>query len=115
MELHDQAPTPHETVAVTDAGVLSLARNPFGGVVVCDDRDLLIEEFPDAYKNIVHVIADLTECGLARVVATFRALITFKKRDELAPNAPNVTGRGGDDPAACHQRAWPNGMPDRAG
>jgi threonine/homoserine/homoserine lactone efflux protein len=25
MELHDQTPTPHETVAVTDAGVLSAA------------------------------------------------------------------------------------------
>jgi release factor H-coupled RctB family protein len=66
--------------------LLRLARNPFGGVVVCDDRDLLIEESPDAYKNIAHVIADLTEFGLARVVATFRPLITFKKaRSELAP------------------------------
>jgi release factor H-coupled RctB family protein len=66
--------------------LLRLACNPFGGVVVCDDRDLLIEESPDAYKNIARVIADLTECGLARVVATFRPLITFKKaRSELAP------------------------------
>ena len=34
-------------------------RNPFGGVVVCGDRDLLVEEAPDAYKNIEHVIDDL--------------------------------------------------------
>jgi release factor H-coupled RctB family protein len=33
-----------------------LMRNPFGGIVLCDDRDLLIEEAPDAYKPIDRVI-----------------------------------------------------------
>ena len=55
-----------------------LARNPFGGVVACEDRDLLVEEAPDAYKNIDRVIADLVDFGLVRVVATFRPLVTFK-------------------------------------
>jgi release factor H-coupled RctB family protein len=55
-----------------------LARNPFGGVVVCEDRDLIVEEAPEAYKGIDRVIADLADFGLARVVATFRPLITFK-------------------------------------
>ena len=55
-----------------------LARNPFGGVVVCEDRDLIVEEAPEAYKSIDRVIADLADFGLARVVATFRPLITFK-------------------------------------
>jgi release factor H-coupled RctB family protein len=55
-----------------------LARNPYGGVVVCEDRDLLVEEAPDAYKNIDRVIADLVDFGLVRVVATFRPLVTFK-------------------------------------
>ena len=55
-----------------------LTRNAFGGVIVCDDRDLLVEEAPEAYKSIDRVIADLAEFGLARVVATFRPLITFK-------------------------------------
>lgn len=55
-----------------------LARNPFGGLVVCEDRNLLVEEAPDAYKAIDRVIADLVEFGLARVVATFRPLVTFK-------------------------------------
>jgi release factor H-coupled RctB family protein len=55
-----------------------LSRNPFGGVVVCEDRDLIVEEAPEAYKSIDGVIADLVDFGLARVVATFRPLITFK-------------------------------------
>jgi release factor H-coupled RctB family protein len=55
-----------------------LARNPFGGLVVCEDRELLIEEAPEAYKNVDRVVADLVEFGLARVVATLRPLVTFK-------------------------------------
>jgi release factor H-coupled RctB family protein len=55
-----------------------LARNPFGGIVVCEDRDLIVEEAPEAYKSIDRVIADLAVFGLARVVATFRPLVTFK-------------------------------------
>jgi release factor H-coupled RctB family protein len=55
-----------------------LARNPFGGVIVCEDRDLLVEESPDAYKAIEWVIADLVDFRLARVVATFCPLVTFK-------------------------------------
>jgi release factor H-coupled RctB family protein len=55
-----------------------LARNPFGGVIVCADRDLMVEEAPEAYKSIDRVIADLADFGLARVVATFRPLVTFK-------------------------------------
>lgn len=55
-----------------------LKRNPFGGVVVCEDRNLLIEEAGDAYKAIDRVIDDLVSFGLAEVVATFRPLVTFK-------------------------------------
>ena len=56
-----------------------LARNPFGGQIVCHDRQLLIEEAPAAYKNIKQVLADLTESGLARAVLSLKPLITFKK------------------------------------
>jgi len=56
-----------------------LARNPFGGRVICEDRALLVEEAPEAYKPIGGVIADLEAFGLARVVATFRPLVTVKK------------------------------------
>ena len=56
-----------------------LGRNPFGGQVICEDRGLLVEEAPEAYKSIDRVIADLVEFGLARVVATFRPMVTMKK------------------------------------
>jgi release factor H-coupled RctB family protein len=55
-----------------------LSRNPFGGLIVCEDRALLVEEAPEAYKSIDRVITDLVDLGLARVVATFRPLLTFK-------------------------------------
>lgn len=58
--------------------IARLERNRFGGFVVCEDRDLLVEEAPEAYKNITQVIEDLVSFGLARVVASFRPLVTFK-------------------------------------
>jgi release factor H-coupled RctB family protein len=57
----------------------ALARNPYGGFVVCEDRGLLIEEAPQAYKAIGDVIDDLVRFGLVTVVATFKPLVTFKK------------------------------------
>ncbi len=57
----------------------ALERNPYGGFVVCEDRNLLIEEAPAAYKAIGDVIDDLVRFGLVTVVATFKPLVTFKK------------------------------------
>jgi release factor H-coupled RctB family protein len=68
----------HGRAGTNKSELVKLARNPFGGLVVCEDRDLLIEEAPDAYKNIGQVIGDLAAFGLARVVASFRPLLTFK-------------------------------------
>ena len=68
----------HGRAGSKKSDLAQLARNPFGGLVVCEDRDLLREEAPDAYKSIDRVIGDLVELGLARVVATFRPLVTFK-------------------------------------
>lgn len=69
----------HGRVRVRKSDVARLERNPYGGIIVCGDKGLLAEEAPEAYKNIDRVIADLVEFGLARVVATFRPLVTFKK------------------------------------
>lgn len=68
----------HGRIRTGKADREKLARNPFGGVVVCEDRDLLVEEAPDAYKSIERVVGDLVEFGLARPVAAFRPLVTFK-------------------------------------
>ncbi len=60
--------------------VLQLAQTVLGGRVICEDRDLLYEEAPAAYKNIEAVIQDLVDAGLVSVIATFRPLLTYKTR-----------------------------------
>ena len=83
---HDRA-SMHGRVQAKRSDVARLERNPWGGIVVCGDRDLLVEEAPDAYKAIERVIDDLVEHGLARVVATFRPLVTFKKGAQASRDA----------------------------
>jgi release factor H-coupled RctB family protein len=61
-------------------GVMELVQTPLGGRVVCEERDLLYEEAPAAYKNIEAVIQDLVDAGLVSVIATFRPLLTYKTR-----------------------------------
>jgi release factor H-coupled RctB family protein len=70
-----------------------LARNPFGGMIVCEDRDLLVEEAPEAYKSIDRVIADLVDFGLARVIATFKPLVTFKTAHAGSKRRSDKSGR----------------------
>jgi len=61
-------------------GIPQLVQTPLGGRVVCEERDLLYEEAPAAYKNIEAVIADLVDAGLVSVIATLRPLLTYKTR-----------------------------------
>ncbi|MGI2031376.1 RNA ligase RtcB family protein [Rhizobium panacihumi] len=56
-----------------------LLRNAWGGVAICDDRNLVIEEAAAAYKDAGHVVADLVAAGLVEPVATLRPLVTYKK------------------------------------
>ena len=57
-----------------------LRRTEFGSRVVCEDKDLLYEEAPQAYKKIDAVIEDLRDAGLIRVIASYQPLITYKRR-----------------------------------
>ncbi|MCK7615471.1 RNA ligase RtcB family protein [Roseibium sediminicola] len=57
----------------------SLGRTSFGGLVVCEDRQLLIEEAPAAYKDPAQVLKDLQSAGLAAPVAALKPLVTYKK------------------------------------
>lgn len=57
-----------------------LERTALGSYVICEDRELLYEEAPQAYKNITVVIEDLFNAGLAEVVAILRPLVTYKVR-----------------------------------
>ncbi len=57
-----------------------LERTALGGRVICEDRDLLYEEAPQAYKDVDVVVADLAGAGLLEIIATLKPLITYKTR-----------------------------------
>jgi len=58
----------------------SLTRTSYKSHVVCENKDLLFEEAPPAYKPIDRVVTDLVEAGLVRVVATLAPVLTYKTR-----------------------------------
>ncbi len=55
-----------------------LKRTELGGRVICEDKALLYEEAPQAYKDIDVVVGDLVSAGLVSVIATLAPLITYK-------------------------------------
>lgn len=57
-----------------------LERTALGGRVICEDRRLIFEEAPQAYKDVGVVIRDLEEAGLIRVIASLRPLLSYKTR-----------------------------------
>ena len=57
-----------------------LIRTELGSRVICEDRELLYEEAPQAYKNITIVIEDLVNAGLIDVIAMLKPLVTYKVR-----------------------------------
>lgn len=60
----------------------SLRRTNIGGYVICEDKDLLYEEAPQAYKNIDSIISDMVGFGLVSVVARFAPILTYKVREK---------------------------------
>ena len=71
----DAAPRPG-TVPASE-----LMQTSLGSRVICEDRDLLYEEAPMAYKPVESVIEALVEAGLIRVIATLRPVLTYKTAD----------------------------------
>lgn len=61
-------------------GADQLTHTPLGSRVICEQRELLYEEAPAAYKNIEDVIQNLVDAGLVSVIATFRPILTYKTR-----------------------------------
>lgn len=55
-----------------------LKRTDLGSWVICENKNLLYEEAPQAYKNIDRVVQDLVDAGYCRVVAVLKPLITYK-------------------------------------
>ncbi len=60
--------------------VESLVKTDLGSRVICEDKDLLYEEAPQAYKDIDVVINDMVRAGVISVVATLKPVITYKVR-----------------------------------
>lgn len=60
--------------------VEDLQRTELGGRVICEDRELLYEEAPQAYKDIGRVIDDLVAAGLVAVIAVYKPVLTYKVR-----------------------------------
>lgn len=60
--------------------VADMQRTELGSHVICEDRRLIFEEAPEAYKDIEMVIADLEQAGLIRVIARLRPLLSYKTR-----------------------------------
>lgn len=60
--------------------VNDLQKTKMGSRVICEDKDLLYEESPLAYKNISNVIQDLIDYDLIKVIAILKPYITYKKK-----------------------------------
>ncbi len=58
----------------------SLTQTTLGSIVICEEKELLYEEAPQAYKNIDNTIGEMIDDGLISLIATFRPLITYKTR-----------------------------------
>lgn len=72
----------HGRVRAKKSDIETMRRTSFGGRILCEDRDLLIEEAPLAYKSAKSVVEDLERTGAAHCVAEFHPLLTFKKTHE---------------------------------
>lgn len=75
---HDRT-SMHGRIGRNKSDKFKLQRTSFGGHVVCEDKQLMVEEAPGAYKNVAHVLKDLEAADLAHPVASFKPLVTFKK------------------------------------
>jgi len=58
-----------------------MKKTKLGSYVICEDKALLYEEAPQAYKDIDSVIGDMVSFGLIAVVAVFVPVLTYKVRE----------------------------------
>lgn len=63
--------------------IYDFQKTDLGSFVICEDKDLIYEEAPQAYKNIDIVIQDMKEAGLIEVIAILRPVITYKTRRKI--------------------------------
>ncbi len=68
----------HGRVSKAKSSLEALRRPTANGRVICEDKAMLIEEAPQAYKSAADVANDLARFDVAHVVATLAPLMTFK-------------------------------------
>ena len=54
-----------------------LLKTALGSRVICNDKELLYDEAPQAYKKCESIISDLVDAGVVRLVARFAARAYF--------------------------------------
>ncbi|QXI27048.1 RNA ligase RtcB family protein [Pseudomonas vanderleydeniana] len=59
-----------------------LGRTRLGGHVICEDRQLIYEEAPEAYKPVDSIVDTLVRAGLVRPLARLAPVLTYKTRGE---------------------------------
>ncbi len=59
-----------------------MGRTALGSRVICNDRQLIYEEAPQAYKSIDSVVQALLGAGLVELLARTRPVLTYKTRGE---------------------------------
>ncbi len=57
-----------------------LTRTALGSRVICEDKALIYEEAPEAYKSVATVIESLQAAGLIKLVARLKPVLTYKTR-----------------------------------
>lgn len=57
-----------------------LKRTALGSRVICEEKGLMYEEAPEAYKAIDSVVGSLLDSGLVRLLARLKPVLTYKRR-----------------------------------
>jgi release factor H-coupled RctB family protein len=60
-----------------------MTRTSLGSRVICENKDLMFEEAPQAYKPIRQVIQDLVDFGLIEIIARTKPVLTYKTRGAI--------------------------------